>query len=342
MKRPSLTFYALLFFLLVVFDVFWPALAALALALIGSIMLRHLGFQRFLLTAPPSNAAVLVTGTSTGFGRVFVQCLARQGILVFAGVRKLSDGVSLQEQEPEASRSNIVPIILDVTKLDDISASVKQVGEILAKRNKRLFALINNAGIQVGGPLETLEVSQVRQAYDVNVFGVWSVTKAFLPLLREFPGEPRLVIIGSCAGLIVPPMIGAYASTKHAVEALGDMFRNELSFPVITLEPGSYATAIAFQLENQLKQHKGLSDFVKYFVNVKHPPPEALAHHLEYALFSRFPPARMVTGLDGFASVLCLYIPDSVLTLIFKLVQKFTISANETSEVQPSSKQKAQ
>jgi NAD(P)-dependent dehydrogenase (short-subunit alcohol dehydrogenase family) len=113
-----------------------------------------------------------------------------------------------------------------------------------------LDGLVNNAGIIVPGPLELLATDDLRRQFEVNVFGVHAVTKAFLPSLRPVRG--RLVIVGSISGVVTPPFMGAYAASKHALEALADAFRMELRpwrLPVALIQPDSVATPIWEKME---------------------------------------------------------------------------------------------
>jgi NAD(P)-dependent dehydrogenase (short-subunit alcohol dehydrogenase family) len=108
-----------------------------------------------------------------------------------------------------------------------------------------LAALVNNAGIGVGGPLEHLDLDDLRRQLEVNVVGQVAVTKAALPLIRK--GNGRIVFIGSIGGRMALPFVGPYNASKSAIAAIASALRQELSpwdIPVILLEPGSVATPI--------------------------------------------------------------------------------------------------
>ena len=110
---------------------------------------------------------------------------------------------------------------------------------------KGLDGLVNNAGILIPGPLELITTAQLRQQYEVNVFGTHAATRACLPLLRPVAG--RVVLVGSISGVVTPPFMGAYASSKHALESLADALRVELSpwkISVSLIQPDSVATPI--------------------------------------------------------------------------------------------------
>src|SRR3990167_7866879 len=183
--------------------------------------------------------SVVITGASTGIGAACAIELHRRGFRVFAGVRKAADGLRLQEQ---ASRW-LAPLMIDVNDEASIAEAAKTVAGSLD--GGRLVGLVNNAGIMVGGPLETLPPGELRRQLDVNVVGQLAVTQAMLPLLRECRG--RIVNVGSFSGRVAVPYSGAYAASKHALEAMTDALRIELrrwGIAVSIIEPGSVKTPI--------------------------------------------------------------------------------------------------
>lgn len=187
------------------------------------------------------NAArsVLITGASTGIGAACALDLDKIGFRVFAGVRKSADGESLQRQASE----RLTPIILDVTVSETIANAVAAIEAEVAAAG--LFGLVNNAGILVPGPLECVPLDDLRRQYEVNVFGVVAVTQAMLPLVRSAKG--RIVNMGSISGKAAPPYLGAYSSSKFALESITDVLRMELrrwGIDVSIVEPDSVATPI--------------------------------------------------------------------------------------------------
>ncbi len=172
--------------------------------------------------------AVLLTGASRGIGRATTLRLARAGWTVYATVRSAADGEALVL---EAEGAGVHPLQLDVTRDEEVAA----IGEALPTR---LDAIVNNAGIVVSGPLETLSAADLREQFDVNVVGAVAVTNLVLPRLRAARG--RIVFVSSLSGVISTPMTGAYNASKFALEALADAWRLELrtwGIRVILVEP---------------------------------------------------------------------------------------------------------
>src|SRR5262245_9855528 len=183
--------------------------------------------------------AFLVTGASSGIGRATALLLDRSGFHVFAGVRKSEHGEALRRQASE----RLTPILLDVTDPRSIDAAARSVADKLGGR--ALAGLVNNAGIDIAGPLETSSLVEVRSQFEVNVIGLLAVTQAFLPLLRQSRG--RIVNIGSVLGRLAIPFMGAYSASKFALEGLTDAFRIELrpwGIHVSLIEPGPVATPL--------------------------------------------------------------------------------------------------
>jgi len=184
---------------------------------------------------------VVVTGASTGIGKDAALWLDKHGYHVFAGVRKQTDADNLKR---EASQ-RFHPIILDVTSHDDIVAALSQVTSFLESSKLPLVGLVNNAGVGVGSPVESINMKLAHWVYDVNVFGLLDITKEFIPLLRTHQG--RIVNVGSVAGLVAGPFTSIYAGTKFAVEAISDSLRRELGpqgVSVSLLEPAYVKTPI--------------------------------------------------------------------------------------------------
>ena len=189
--------------------------------------------------------SVVITGASTGIGAATAHRLAANGWRVFAGVRKDADADALLKD----ATGEFHPILLDVTNPEQVATAAKHVANALA--GSKLAGLVNNAGIAKMGPLAIQPMEDFEAQFDVNVFGLLRATQAFVPLLggdRTRTGTPgRIVNITSVGGRIAAPFLGAYTATKHAVEAMTDTFRRELTIygiDAIAVGPGAVRTPI--------------------------------------------------------------------------------------------------
>src|SRR6266704_3670417 len=187
---------------------------------------------------------MLVTGSSSGFGRLTVETLARQRYTVFAGMRAVAgkNAPAAEELRALAQREHLALHIIEIDITDD--ASVEQAIASLVGITGRLDVVVNNAGIAYSGPLEAFTLKQVQQQFETNVFGVLRVNRAALPHMRR-QGSGLLLQIGSIAGRLALPFQGLYAATKFALEGLTESYRYELApfgIDAALIEPGTYPT----------------------------------------------------------------------------------------------------
>lgn len=165
---------------------------------------------------------------------------ARRGHTVYAGLRDLQ--TAEEQLVPQSRGLDITPVQLDVTKADEQQAVVER---ILAEQG-RIDGLVNNAGIGLGGFLEDVEEDEIRRVFEVNVFGLWSLTKAVLPSMRA-QRSGQIVMVSSMSGRMAFPGLGVYAASKHALEGMSEAWYHELrhwGIHVSLVEPGAYATDI--------------------------------------------------------------------------------------------------
>jgi NAD(P)-dependent dehydrogenase (short-subunit alcohol dehydrogenase family) len=182
------------------------------------------------------SGAVLVTGAGSGIGQALAIDLAAHGITVVAGVRAV--GQAPRSREGDAA---IHEIILDVTVPEHIDRLSREVRTAIGA--EPLLALVNNAGIGVGGPLEFVGLDDLRRQFEVNVVGQVAVTQAVLELLRAH-GQARIVFVGSIGSRVAAPFFGPYAASKSAIDAIADSWRGELSpwnirVSVLTVAPAA-------------------------------------------------------------------------------------------------------
>lgn len=179
--------------------------------------------------------SILITGASTGIGRNLAEALASDGYHVYAGARKDQDLAELGEIE------NITAVRLDVTKQEQVDAVVALIRE----KGTGLWALVNNAGVNGGGPVVETPIDDQNFVYRVNVEGVYRMTKAFAPLIIESGG--RIATTGSIAGTGSWAGGSAYSGSKHWIEAFTDALAMEMEpqgVAVSVIEPGNYKSNI--------------------------------------------------------------------------------------------------
>jgi NAD(P)-dependent dehydrogenase (short-subunit alcohol dehydrogenase family) len=185
---------------------------------------------------PENTQLAVVTGASSGIGYATVRTLAERGFHVLAGVRSETDAQRLSGQ-------NVEGVTLDITNPAHVAAIARRIGNDAAGRP--LAALVNNAGVALNAPIETLPIEEWRRHFEVNFFGHVAVTQALLPALVA--GRGRVVNISSIGGRVAFPTYGAYAASKFALEAVSDVLRREVGrygVHVIVIEPGTVNSAM--------------------------------------------------------------------------------------------------
>jgi NAD(P)-dependent dehydrogenase (short-subunit alcohol dehydrogenase family) len=251
---------------------------------------------------------VLLTGAGRGIGRTTALRLAGAGWHVYAGVRNPADGQALVDALGASTPGKIEPVELDIA--DDAS-----VAALDAKLPAALDAVVNNAGIVVDGPVESLTAERLRQQFDVNVIGQVAVTRAVMPLIRAAHG--RIVFVSSVSGRVSTPWTGAYNSSKFALEGMADAMRIELSpwkLPVVLIEPANTQTDMWGEAQNVFDagveamtdaerelyagHMKGMRRTLGMMQKTARPA-ETVAASIERALTAKRPKARYIVGLPA-------------------------------------------
>ncbi len=246
--------------------------------------------------------SVLVTGAGRGIGKSIVEHLATRGWDVIAGVRNEGDAAAVTALDPQ----RISSVILDVTDAGHIAALNESLPD-------RLAAIVNNAGIVVSGPMETVTPDEWRKQLEINVIGQLAVTQAVLPRLRRSRG--RVVFISSVNGRLSMSLIGAYCASKFALEAAADALRMELRpwrIGVAIVEPGqtdtdmwrtaddmvdqTAATLTAEQRDLYARHIAGMKKMIPMSQKLA-VPAEKVSAVVEEALTARRPRARYVVGV---------------------------------------------
>lgn len=188
--------------------------------------------------------SVLITGCSSGFGRLAAEHFARNGAKVFATMRNLPRPEAEQLRSLALKdRLDLTVIEIDVQSDEQVAAGVAQA---LAATGGSLDVLINNAGISYGGPVEIQDMAATRDMFETNVFGPHRMARAVLPAMRK--AKSGLIInVTSQLGRVIAPALGQYSPTKFALEAMSEQLAYELvphGIDVTVIEPGGYPTQI--------------------------------------------------------------------------------------------------
>lgn len=177
-----------------------------------------------------------ITGCSTGLGRALAEQIVQRGWRLVATARDKGAIADIERSAPE----RVLALSLDVTRSEDIDAAISATREQFG----RIDVLVNNAGYGYQSTVEEGEEVEIRAQFDTNVFGLFAMTRAVLPLMRE-QRKGNIINITSVAGLIGYPGSGYYAASKHAVEGWSDALRAEvlpLGIGVTCVEPGPFRT----------------------------------------------------------------------------------------------------
>jgi NAD(P)-dependent dehydrogenase (short-subunit alcohol dehydrogenase family) len=193
-----------------------------------------------------SKQVVLITGSSTGFGRMFAETLARKGHTVFATMRDPGGRNAKNASEIRAlAEKDSLPIhVLELDVTDD--ASVERAVNAAVAKAGRIDVAINNAGYYLSGLEETVTTEQAQRLMDTNFLGPVRVNRAVLPHMRR-QRSGVLVHISSGAGRVVLPSAGFYCASKFALEALAEAYSYELAaqgIESVIVQPGQYETPV--------------------------------------------------------------------------------------------------
>jgi len=194
-------------------------------------------------TARPmtTRPTVLITGTSSGLGLETALYLAQRDFEVYATMRDLSRRGTL-DREAARRNAHLQVLQLDVTD----QASIQAVVTTVIEQSKGIYGLVSNAGINIGGYFEDLSEEEIREVFEVNLFGTMAVTRAVLPYMRA-ARRGRIVIMSSIGGKIASPGATAYCASKFALEGFGESLAQEVmpfGVCVSLLEPGSAKTEL--------------------------------------------------------------------------------------------------
>ena len=241
---------------------------------------------------------VLISGASSGMGYTTAQLLAEQGFIVYAGARHTD------KMEP-LKTFGVNTLYLDVTN----ETSCQNVVKTVIDNEGKIDILINNAGYGLFGTVEDITTEQAKNQFDVNVFGLASLTKSVLPYMRE-QKSGRIINISSMGGRFVSACGAWYHASKYAVEALSDALRIELgqfNIKVVLIEPGIIKTNwdnIAFDNLKKTSQGGAYEDFAnkmtakfnKLYTHKFATKPEKVSEIILKAITAQKPKTRYLVG----------------------------------------------
>lgn len=248
---------------------------------------------------PTLNRVWLITGCSTGFGRLFCERLLILGERVVATARTPQTLESLRSFAKD--QKQLLILKLDVTSSDQIKQGVQDALQHFG----RIDILVNNAGYGTTGALEEVPENEIREIFETNVFGLFEMTRAVLPQMRK-QKSGHIINLSSVAGMAALPGAGIYSATKFAVEGMMEGLAGEVApfgIKVILLEPGAFRTDFAgrsLHVAKYMPEYaEGLAQTRKYYETIGgHQPgdPNKLVDAVLEVVDSPSPPLRLILG----------------------------------------------
>lgn len=261
---------------------------------------------------PVQEKTVLITGCSSGIGLAAARYLRGHGWQVIPTARK-------EEALERLRHDGFDPVSLDLSDSRSVAAAAD---EVKVRTDGQLGALVNNAGFGLASAVEDASGAMFRDVFEVNVFGLQELTNCFVPLFRK-QGYGRIINISSVLGEISLPFAGIYSASKHALEAVSDALRRELSGSgvwVSVIQPGPIQTRFSQNLAHRTEAYArtGESPFASFYreaIKARknghanrtagrfEKPPEAVAVQILRCLEHPRPPRRVrVTPVAGFGA----------------------------------------
>ncbi len=250
---------------------------------------------------------VLITGSTAGIGRVAALYLAARGYHVIATGRRAELLAALKSEAGTGAKLDTV--VLDVTSTASVEAAVTAVDGLTQGRG--VDHLVNNAGYGLIAPAAEVTDEDLRAQFETNVFGLMSVTRAFLPKMLS-RGKGRVLNVSSVGGRVTFPFFGAYNATKYAVESLSDALRVELralGVDVVLIEPGPIRTEFAERGLKTLSRYRRddspwaatmqKAEEIQAQTDAMSAGPEVIARAIHRAVSARRPAARYVAPFSS-------------------------------------------
>lgn len=257
----------------------------------------------------------VVTGSSSGIGFETSLLLARKGVYTYATMRNLSKSEEILNY---AKKENLPleTLVLDVIDARSISNAMQKI----INERGRIDVLVNNAGYSLLGPLEQLQINEIKDVFETNFFGVIKLIQSVLPTMRK-QRYGRIINVSSVAGRIGFPLSSAYVSSKFALEGLTESLRYEVQkfgIHAVLIEPGVIKTNFANNLRvgknvKTLQDTEGINspyaEITEKRISALRPriekglPPSKVAEVIVEAVMSDNPEARYLVGQDALKTI---------------------------------------
>lgn len=259
---------------------------------------------------------VIITGCDSGIGKELCQIFSENGFLVL---------ISYLETNPFSDNQNIKACKMDLRKEEDIGSFFNFCKKYIDEGHEIKY-LINNAGVALGGPAENVPIKIYREIFEVNYFGLISLTQKLIPSLIKSKG--RIVVMGSMAGKIAIPFLSPYVSTKFALEGFCDSLRREMTpfgVKTILIEPAAVATPIWDKAKKQdssfldEKYKKSIKEFTEKFIEAGNSGmnTKKATRQIYKFITKKSPRARYIIAENRFLTFLQTLVPNKLLDLVF-------------------------
>jgi NAD(P)-dependent dehydrogenase (short-subunit alcohol dehydrogenase family) len=256
------------------------------------------------MTDITSSRVWFITGTSTGFGRALAEEILKRGERLVATARQPQSLADLERSAPDRVRIAQV----DVTKPEEIQKAL----ELGLSAFGQIDVLVNNAGYGLLGAFEESSDEQVRQQFETNVFGVFNVTRAILPMMRK-QGHGHILNMSSVAGQTGAPGLGIYDASKFAVEGFSESLAQEvasLGIRVTLIEPGAFRTNWAgrsMEHTSPIEAYAQTAGYVRQFLSQvngqQSGDPVRAAQAMIQVVESANPPLHLPLGADSLGAI---------------------------------------
>lgn len=267
-----------------------------------------------------SGKTYVVTGSASGIGKALITELSKDNI-VFAGYRN-----PIHESELKNISLNIYPFYVDYS----LPETIKQAGEYILSKCTKIDTLVNIAGCVVAGPVENLNIEEIRRQFDVNVFGHIELTQKLMPILED----GKIINVSSMASYGIFPFISPYCASKKCLDIFFNtlLLENKKNLKIVSIKPGVIATPLwGKSIDENSKYFDNYGDYsseMKYLIsnaqkNAKNGlPVSKVVNVILKADRLKNPKISYTVGLDAFFARMISKLPQSWINGIIKLGMK--------------------